>query len=199
MPLSRGVRGAIAAALVIGIATTYVPSASTRPVLAADAAASVIARYRERIPELMDQHGIPGLAVALVDADQALWLEGFGHLDGPDSALRQRRDARLPRPAPTWRTLRLVRVSGPALWQWTILGTAAIPAAAWLAAAAVRTFRRQRSRSASTRDPPTARRWRRIAGSIATLTALLAPGTVALVAAMPGLVDSGSSAGSSCR
>jgi CubicO group peptidase (beta-lactamase class C family) len=50
------------------------------------AAVAVIEQYRASIPELMGEQGIPGLAVALVDADQVLWMEGFGHLDGPDSA-----------------------------------------------------------------------------------------------------------------
>ena len=36
-----------------------------------------------------------------------------------------------------------------------------------------------------------ARGWRRIAGAVATLTAMLALGAVVLVAAVPGLVDSG--------
>ena len=54
--------------------------------LADDAAATVIARYRERIPELMAEQGIPGLAVALVDKDRTLWVEGFGHIDGRGSA-----------------------------------------------------------------------------------------------------------------
>ena len=80
---------------------------------------------------------------------------------------------------------------GPGPVAGAILGAAAILAAAWLVAAGVRTVRRQRSRPAPTTAPTTARRWRRIAGSIATLTALLGLGTVALVAAMPGLVDSG--------
>jgi CubicO group peptidase (beta-lactamase class C family) len=34
----------------------------------------------------MAEQTIPGLAVALVDADHELWVEGFGDLDGPDSA-----------------------------------------------------------------------------------------------------------------
>ena len=34
----------------------------------------------------MTEQGIPGLAVALVDADQTLWVEGFGHLDRRGSA-----------------------------------------------------------------------------------------------------------------
>jgi CubicO group peptidase (beta-lactamase class C family) len=60
---------------------------SARPVLASDdPAAAVIARYRERIPQLMAEQGIPGLAVALVDRDKVLWTEGFGRVDGDGSA-----------------------------------------------------------------------------------------------------------------
>ena len=62
------------------------PPDATHRVLEGDAAATVIARYRARIPELMAEQGIPGLAVALVDRDQALWVEGFGHLDRGGSA-----------------------------------------------------------------------------------------------------------------
>ena len=61
------------------------PPFGISPVRAADAPA-VIAEYQARIPELMAEQGIPGLAVALVDADHPLWVEGFGRLDGPDSA-----------------------------------------------------------------------------------------------------------------
>ena len=54
---------------------------------AAEPAATVIARVpRARIPQLMAEQGIPGLAVALVDKDQVLWTEGFGHVDRDDSA-----------------------------------------------------------------------------------------------------------------
>ena len=46
---------------------------------------------------------------------------------------------------PTWRNLRLVRVSGgPSSWQWGILGAAALIAVIWLVAAPVRSFRRFR-------------------------------------------------------
>jgi CubicO group peptidase (beta-lactamase class C family) len=79
--LSRGVGGAAAAALVFGFATAFVPVGSPPPVLAADPAATVIARYREQIPELMARRGIPGLAVALVEGDRAQWVEGFGYRD----------------------------------------------------------------------------------------------------------------------
>ena len=34
----------------------------------------------------MAEQNVPGLAVALVDGDQVLWTQGFGHLDGDGSA-----------------------------------------------------------------------------------------------------------------
>lgn len=37
-----------------------------------EAVTAVIARFREEIPRLMEEQGIPGLAVALVDGDQVL-------------------------------------------------------------------------------------------------------------------------------
>ena len=54
---------------------------STHGVVTDNAAAAVIARYRERIPELMAEQGVPGLAVALVDGDRVVWVEGFGPAD----------------------------------------------------------------------------------------------------------------------
>src|SRR6187402_3050638 len=79
-------RRTLVASLVIGLATSVLPLGSAPPGAAADAPASVIARYRERIPALMAEQAVPGLAVALVDADHELWVEGFGRLDGPGSA-----------------------------------------------------------------------------------------------------------------
>ena len=79
--LGRAVRGAAAAGLLFGLATSIVLLGSAPPASAADAAVTVIARYRQRIPELMAEQGVPGLAVALVDGDRALWVEGFGYRD----------------------------------------------------------------------------------------------------------------------
>jgi CubicO group peptidase (beta-lactamase class C family) len=79
-------RRTIVVSLVIGLATFVVPLGSAPPAEAADGAATIIASYRQRIPALMAEQGIPGLAVALVDEDQVLWTEGFGHLDGGGSA-----------------------------------------------------------------------------------------------------------------
>ncbi len=78
--------------LAVGVAFTFVLATSLGPVdatpraVAANPAAPVIATYRARIPGLMAEQGVPGLAVALVDADRTLWVEGFGHVDGGGSA-----------------------------------------------------------------------------------------------------------------
>ena len=81
----RLVTAAIATCVGLMTGVAAPPPGIASPARAADAAA-VIAKYQARIPELMAEQDIPGLAVALVDADDALWVEGFGHLDGPDSA-----------------------------------------------------------------------------------------------------------------
>ena len=77
---------AVAAALALSVTSAILPVGLVYEAAAADAATTVIERYRERIPQLMAEQEIPGLAVAVVDADEVLWVEGFGHLDGPDSA-----------------------------------------------------------------------------------------------------------------
>ncbi|HEY8438644.1 MAG TPA: serine hydrolase domain-containing protein [Candidatus Limnocylindrales bacterium] len=48
--------------------------------------AAIVARYQERIPALMATESVPGVAVALVGSGGDVWTEGFGHVDGPDSA-----------------------------------------------------------------------------------------------------------------
>jgi CubicO group peptidase (beta-lactamase class C family) len=58
----------------------------TGPVAASDAATTVIDTYRGRIPKLMAEQGVPGLAVVLIDGDRVLWTQGFGHVDGEGSA-----------------------------------------------------------------------------------------------------------------
>jgi CubicO group peptidase (beta-lactamase class C family) len=65
---------------------SVVPVDATQRDFADEAAATVVAKYRQRIPELMAEQGIPGLAVALVDKDRPLWIEGFGRLDDGGSA-----------------------------------------------------------------------------------------------------------------
>ncbi len=95
-------------------------------------------------------------------------------------------------PVPTWRSIRMVRLTGgPAPWQWAILVTAAVLAAAWLIAAAVRALRRSRSRSGATPVPAASQLWPRISATVATFLALITLTTVALIVWMPGLIDSG--------
>jgi CubicO group peptidase (beta-lactamase class C family) len=61
--------------------------ASTPGVTAApsEATAAVIDDYRARVPALMKEQGIPGLAVAVVDDTGVVWAEGFGVTDGVGS------------------------------------------------------------------------------------------------------------------
>jgi hypothetical protein len=96
-------------------------------------------------------------------------------------------------PAPTWRNLDLVPVTGgPAPWQWALLAVSAVVSVWWLIAALVSTIRRRRGRPEAAEDVATRLpRWRLLVGAAATLTSILALGTIALLAALPGLVDSG--------
>jgi CubicO group peptidase (beta-lactamase class C family) len=89
-------------------------------------------------------------------------------------------------PVPTWRSVRLVRVSdGPAPWQWAILAAAALVALTWLGGALARTFRRSPASRAATSL------WRGVAATVAAATALVVLAAVALLAWLPGLVDAG--------
>jgi CubicO group peptidase (beta-lactamase class C family) len=95
-------------------------------------------------------------------------------------------------PDPTWQSIRIVRVEGgPAAWQWGILATAALIAASWLVAAAVRERRRRRSRPAANQGASASRAWRQITALGAFTIALLTLGNAVMVASLPGLVDSG--------
>jgi CubicO group peptidase (beta-lactamase class C family) len=83
---SSRVAVAIAVVFAFVLVSSVGPLDSTPRARAADPAATVIATYRARIPELMAEQGVPGLAVALVDRNRPLWVEGFGHLDRGGSA-----------------------------------------------------------------------------------------------------------------
>ena len=76
---------AVTAILALAPAAPVGPLDAAQPAAAANPAATVIATYRARIPELMAEEDVPGLAVALVDAKQTLWVEGFGRTGGRDS------------------------------------------------------------------------------------------------------------------
>ena len=68
------------------VATSAAASSPTPSAAGQAGAPTVIATYRARIPELMAEQDIPGLAVALVDGDRVLWAEGFGHTDRDGSS-----------------------------------------------------------------------------------------------------------------
>ncbi|MGN6578113.1 MAG: serine hydrolase domain-containing protein [Nocardioides sp.] len=73
----------IAIPLLSGSVGYRAAAAGPGPRAADDGVAAVIADYRSRIPELMDQRDIPGLALAVVDGkrDRVVWQEGFGVTD----------------------------------------------------------------------------------------------------------------------
>ena len=75
---------AVALAIALPLITTPATAGQTRTSPAGDAGvAAVIEDYRARIPELMEQEQIPGLAVAVVDGkrDDVVWQQGFGVTD----------------------------------------------------------------------------------------------------------------------
>lgn len=91
---------------------------------------------------------------------------------------------------PTWRNIELARVpDGPATWQWVLLGVAGLIALAWLVTAGLGAVRRFR-RSDGLRADDALRR-RRLASIVAAFVAIVALGTIGLIAAMPALVDAG--------
>ena len=87
--LVAGIAGVLALALTASISSKAITAAPNAP---DEASAAVIARYQARIPELMTEQGIPGLAVAIVDANEVLWAEAFGVLErGRATRLRRTR------------------------------------------------------------------------------------------------------------
>jgi CubicO group peptidase (beta-lactamase class C family) len=93
---------------------------------------------------------------------------------------------------PTWRNLELSRVAGPAPWQWALLAASAVVSGWWLMIALLAPFRRGRTVSESDPDEgPRHQAWPLLFGGAAALTALLMLATIALLAAIPGLADSG--------
>ena len=83
----RFARLAVVAGLVLGCSAspgkTAAPGANNLATAASvdSGAASVIAEYQARIPQLMAEQNVPGLAVAVVDGDHVLWAQGFGYAD----------------------------------------------------------------------------------------------------------------------
>jgi hypothetical protein len=71
----------IAACIGLTAGALGVPPGAPPPVRAADPAASVIAKYQQRIPELMAEQNIPGLSVALVDGDRVAFVIISGGID----------------------------------------------------------------------------------------------------------------------
>lgn len=49
--------------------------------IATDDIADIITKYREEIPQRMQEENVAGLAIAVVDDQNILWAEGFGYTD----------------------------------------------------------------------------------------------------------------------
>jgi len=82
MATRRSVRAAVAAGVGVLLAMTWGGAAAVAvPAAPGDGVAAVIESYRARIPGLMAQKHVPGLAVALVDGDRVVWQQGFGSTD----------------------------------------------------------------------------------------------------------------------
>lgn len=83
----RLARLAVVAGLVVGCSAspgkTAAPGANNLATAASmdSGTASVIAEYQTRIPQLMAEQNVPGLAVGVVDGDHVLWAQGFGYAD----------------------------------------------------------------------------------------------------------------------
>jgi CubicO group peptidase (beta-lactamase class C family) len=76
------IRTAVAAAVVLlGTTVSGGMAAAAAPAAQSDGVAAGIARYQARIPALMDQEHIPGLALTLVDGNHVVWEQGFGSTD----------------------------------------------------------------------------------------------------------------------
>ena len=82
MATRRSAGAALAAALGVLLTTTSGGAAAVAASAAQrDGVAAVIASYQVRIPQLMAQEHIPGLALALVDGNGVVWQQGFGSTD----------------------------------------------------------------------------------------------------------------------
>ena len=85
MVTRRSVRAAVAAAVAVLLTTLSSGGVAARATSAAqgeaDGVAAVIARYQEKIPQLMAEQDLPGLALAVVDGDRVVWQQGFGSTD----------------------------------------------------------------------------------------------------------------------
>src|SRR5512135_2587780 len=77
--LKRTSAQCLAVVLLLGMAWTPAPPPPAAS--PADGIAAIIEKYRQEIPQRMQQEAIPGLAIAIMDDQEILWIEGFGYTD----------------------------------------------------------------------------------------------------------------------
>lgn len=68
-------------------ASACAPAPSPSESIASGNIANIIAKYREVIPQQMQQENVAGLAIAVVDDQNILWAEGFGYTDWDEKIL----------------------------------------------------------------------------------------------------------------
>jgi CubicO group peptidase (beta-lactamase class C family) len=69
----------LAASLLYG--TACAPASSPSSSITSDDIVGIIEQYRQEIPQRMRQENVSGLAIAVVDDQNILWVEGFGYTD----------------------------------------------------------------------------------------------------------------------
>ncbi len=74
----------VVAALLGACGVQAVSSTAGETTTPSDATTAVIAHYREEIPRLMKEQGVPGISVAVVDDHGIVWSAGFGVTDTDD-------------------------------------------------------------------------------------------------------------------
>lgn len=68
-------------AVVLFLTAACAPVSSSSGLITSGDIADVIAKYREEIPQRMQQENVSGLAIGVVDDQHILWAEGFGYTD----------------------------------------------------------------------------------------------------------------------
>jgi CubicO group peptidase (beta-lactamase class C family) len=72
---------ALCSAVLLLYETACAPVSNRPESITSDEIASIIAQFRQEIPQRMQEEHVPGLAIVVVDDQNILWAEGFGFTD----------------------------------------------------------------------------------------------------------------------